>query len=319
MFKKLSAFLLSSVLLFSGCNGDQSSQTTTENIIPPSEAWEYEMYIEDLDYFAERYLQDIYAAQSAFSMMNEADAKKYIESALEALAGLEGVIYPPDLEEVHGQFLQTVEIQKEYAECRMDLADYLSEYPDLTPEERVKFDEISSRRDDISARINEGGYTFYNNWIAAQNVAFSYLQGGEYRAYAAELEYLWDVYAEEFGKFYEIYFSGGEGDIAVHLDNSLTVLFNMENMTVPEQLKSCHEEIKRAISTERDALQALLTIVGLYRQYPGTEFEDMPADVRDEIQKCGEVFDNHFNENNADYYALDEAVSTALEAATAGQ
>ena len=318
MFKKISAFLLSAVLLFSGCNGNQPSQTTTE-LVPTPEAWEYEMYIEDLDYFAERYLQGIYAAQSAFSIMNEADAKKHMESVLDALTGLEGVICPPTLEEVHGQFLQTVDIHKEFAECRMDLADYLSEYPDLTPEERVEFDKISSRRDEISDRINEGGYAFYNNWIAAQNAAFSYLQDGEYRAYATELEYLWGVYAEEFGKFYEIYFNGGEGDIAINLDNSLTVLFDMENMTVPEQLKSRHEEIKTAISTERDALQALLTIVGLYRQYPETKLEDMPADVQDEIQKCGEVFDAHFNENNADYYALDEAVSTALEAATAGQ
>lgn len=317
MFKKLSSFLLASVLLFSGCNGAEPSQTTTENAVPPSAAWDYEMYIEDLAYFGDRYLQGIYDAQSDFSMLNEADAKNHLESAIEALTSLEDVIYPPNLEEVHGRFLETVEIQKELTECRLDLAGYLSEFPDFTPEESAEYEKISTRMKEISDRIVEGGYTFHKNWIAAQNAAFTYLQGGEYKAYTAELEYLCDAYSEQFGKFCEIYFDGVEGDIAIHLDNSLKILLDIENMTVPEQLKSCHEEIKKAISKERDALQALMTIVGLYRQYPGTEFEDMPADVQDEIQKCGEIFDKFFDENNADYYALDEAVSAALEAAAA--
>ena len=39
----------------------------------------------------------------------------------------------------------------------------------------------------------------------------------------------------------------------------------------------------------------------------------MPAEVQDEIEKCGEIFDKHFTENNTDYYALDEAVVAALD------
>ncbi len=315
MIKKTLAIILSAVLLFSGCNSSQTAQATTTAAVAPSEAWEYEMYIEDLEYFSGRYFQSIYAAQSAFSMMNEADAKKHVGSALEALTGLEGVIYPPNLEEAHGQFLQTVEILKELTECRLDLAGYLSEYPDFTPEESEEYNKIATRMNEISDRINEGGYIFYDDWISVQNAAFSYLQGGEYRAYSAELEYLCDTYAEEFSKFFGIYFNGDEGDIAIHLDNCLTMLDKMENMTVPEQLKSCHEEIKKAVSTERDALQALMTITELYRQYPGTEFADMPAEVQDEIDECGEVFDKFFSENSTDYYALDETTSAALEAA----
>ena len=319
--KILSAILAVMVIALSGCNNSQTAQTTTIAEAAPSEAWEYEMYIEDLEYFSGRYFQGIYAAQSAFSMMNEDDAKKHLESTLEALTGLEGVVYPPNLEEAHGQLLKTVEIHKEYNECRLDLAGYLSEYPDFTPEESAEFEKISARMNEIAGRIDEGGYRFYGNWMTAQNAAFSYLQNGEYRAYSAELEYLCDTYAEEFSKFYGIYFNGDEGDIAIHLDNCLTMLDKMENMTVPEQLKSCHEEIKKAVSTERDALQALMTIVELYRQYPGTEFADMPAEVQDEIDECGEAFDKFFSENNTDYYALDETTSAALEASAtlAGQ
>ena len=47
----------------------------------------------------------------------------------------------------------------------------------------------------------------------------------------------------------------------------------------------------------------------------------MPAEVQDEIDECGEVFDKFFSENNTDYYALDETTSAALESAAtlAGQ
>ncbi len=313
--KTLSAVLAAAVITLSGCNSSQTAQATTTAAVAPSEAWEYEMYIEDLAYFGDRYLQGTYAAQSAFSMMNEADAQKHLEGALEALISLEGVIYPPNLEETHGKFLQTVEIHKELTECRLDIAGYISEYPDLSPEESAEYEKADSRMNEISGRIEEGGYTFNKYWIAAQNAAYSYLHNGEYRAYSAELEYLRDAYFEQFNKFYEIYFNGVEGDVAIHLDNSLTLLFNIENMTVPEQLKSCHEDIKKAIPAERDAIQALMTIVELYRQYPGTELADMPAEVQDEIDECGEKFEKYFSENNTDYYALDEAIYAALEAA----
>ena len=317
MIKKTLVIILAAmVVALSGCNSAKPAEaTTTKAVAPPSEAWEYEMYIEDLAYFGERYLQGIYDAEADFSILNEADAKKHLKGALEAITSLEGVIYPPNLEEVHGQFLKTVEIQKELTECRLDLAGYLSEFPDFTPEESAEYEEVSERQKEISGRIEEGGYTFYKNWIAAQNAAYSYLYNGEYRAYSAELEYLWDTYVEQFDKFFEICFNGGEGDVVIPLNNALIILSDIENMTVPEQLESCHEEIKKAMHAERDALQAMLTMADLYRQYPGTEFADMPADVQDEIRECSETFNNHFSENNTDRYALDEAINAALEAA----
>jgi len=313
--KTLSVILAAMILAVSACSSTTQPAATTTAAAAPSEAWEYEMYIEDLAYFGDRYLQGTYAAQSAFSMMNEADAKKHLEGALEALISLEGVIYPPNLEETHGKFLQTVEIHKELTECRLDIAGYISEYPDLSPEESAEYEKADSRMNEISGRIEEGGYTFNKYWIAAQNAAYSYLHNGEYRAYSAELKYLLDTYDEQFIKFCEIYFNGDEGDIAIHLDNSLIILSNIENMTVPEQLKSCHEEIKKAMPAERGAIQAMLTITNLYRQYPGTEFADMPAEVQDEIVECDEIFYNFFSENNTDYYALNDAIHAALEAA----
>ena len=313
--KTLSAVLAAMVIAVSACSSTTQPAATTTAAAAPSEAWEYEMYIEDLAYFGDRYLQGTYAAQSAFSMMNEADAKKHLEGALEALISLEGVIYPPNLEETHGKFLQTVEIHKELTECRLDIAGYISEYPDLSPEESAEYEKADSRMNEISGRIEEGGYTFNKYWIAAQNAAYSYLHNGEYRAYSAELKYLLDTYDEQFIKFCEIYFNGDEGDIAIHLDNSLIILSNIENMTVPEQLKSCHEEIKKAMPAERGAIQAMLTITNLYRQYPGTEFADMPAEVQDEIDECSEIFYNFFSENSSDYYALNDAIHAALEAA----
>ncbi|MBO5376989.1 MAG: hypothetical protein J6A41_01225 [Ruminiclostridium sp.] len=313
--KILSLILAAMVIAVSACSSTTQPAATTTAAVAPSEAWEYEMYIEDLAYFGDRYLQGTYAAQSAFSMMNEADAKKHLEGALEALISLEGVIYPPNLEETHGKFLQTVEIHKELTECRLDIAGYISEYPDLSPEESAEYEKADSRMNEISGRIEEGGYTFNKYWIAAQNAAYSYLHNGEYRAYSAELKYLLDTYDEQFIKFCEIYFNGDEGDIAIHLNNSLTLLSNIENMTVPEQLKSCHEEIKKAMPAERGAIQAMLTITNLYRQYPGTEFADMPAEVQDEIDECSEIFYNFFSENNSDYYALNDAIHAALEAA----
>lgn len=313
--KILSLILAAMILAVSACSSTAQPAATTTAAAAPSEAWEYEMYIEDLAYFGERCLQSSYATQSDFSMLNEADAKKHLEGILEALSSLEDVIYPPNLEEVHGQFLKAVELQKELTECRLDLAGYLSEFPDFTPEESAEYEKISTRMNEIADRINEGGYTFYYNWIDAQNAAYSYLHNGEYRAYSAELKCLLDTYDEQFIKFCEIYFNGAEGDIAIHLNNSLALLYNIENMTVPEQLKSCHEEIKKAMPAERGAIQAMLTITNLYRQYPGTEFADLPAEVQDEIVECDEIFYNFFSENNTDYYALNDAIHAALEAA----
>ena len=191
----------------------------------------------------------------------------------------------------------------------------MSEYPDLTPEESAEYNKITSRMKEISNEIDEGGYTFYSNWIAAQNAAFAYLPNGSYKAYAMELENLRDMYTAEFNKLYDVYFADGEGDVAVFSNNCITLLTNIENMNVPEELKASHDEVINAISAERDAHQAVLTINQLYDEHPGAAFEDLPPDSQEQIMECDEILNNFFSEDNTEYYALDEALNAALESA----
>ena len=66
-------------------------------------------------------------------------------------------------------------------------------------------------------------------------------------------------------------------------------------MNVPEELKASHDEVINAISAERDAHQAVLTINQLYDEHPGAAFEDLPPDSQKQIMECDEILNNFFS------------------------
>ena len=78
--KTLAVILAAMVVALSGCNSAKPAEaTTTKAVAPPSEAWEYEMYIEDLDYYTELCIQNYDAMQYALSVQDYYEAEKNID------------------------------------------------------------------------------------------------------------------------------------------------------------------------------------------------------------------------------------------------
>ncbi len=311
--KALSIILAVMVIAASGCNNSGgTAQATTTAAVAPSEAWEYEMYIEDLDYFMDKYFQNYFSAKNAMAIMDAVSLKDYLENALEALAELKKVIYPPNLEEVHSEFLYNVGLAEELMECNQKISDYIARADSLTDEDYGELEVIYAEVEDILAKIDEGG-GILTAWFNAQKAAYSYLLNGEYKAYSAELESLWDTYVTEMNLFTEVFFNGAEGDAVTISNDCLSLLSRIEDIEAPEQLKTYHDDIIKAIQTERNLYQTIISLVELNNEYRGIAFEDRPADVQKLTKEYSETIDAFYNEDNTEYYALYDAVCAALD------
>lgn len=313
MLKKiLSAILAAMVIAASGCNGGGTAQTTTAAAAAPSEAWEYEMYIEDLDYFMDKYFQNYFPAKNAMAIMDAVSLKDYLENALEALAELKKVIYPPNLEEIHSDFLYSVDLAEELMECNLKISDYIARADSLTDEDYGELEVIYAEVEDILDKMDEGN-GILNAWFGAQKAAYSYLPNGEYKAYSAELESLWDTYVTEINLFTEVFFNGAEGDAITLSNDCLSLLSRIEDIEAPEQLKIYHDDVLKAIQTERNLYQTVISLVQLNSEYREIAFEDRPADVQEQTKEYSETIDAYYNEENTEYYALYDAVCAALD------
>ena len=314
--KILSAILAAAVIALSGCNSSGTAQTTTTAAVAPSEAWEYEMYIEDLDYFMDKYFQNYFPAKNAMAIMDAVSLKDYLENALEALAELKKVIYPPNLEEIHSDFLYSVDLAEELMECNLKISDYIARADSLTDEDYGELEVINAEAEDILAEMDEGN-GILNAWFNAQKAAYSYLPNGEYKAYSAELESLWDTYVTEINLFTEVFFNGAEGDAITLSNDCLSLLSRIEDIEAPEQLKIYHDDVLKAIQTERNLYQTVISLVQLNSEYREITFEDRPADVQEQTKEYSETIDAYYREENTEYYALYDAVCAALDFADA--
>lgn len=317
MIKKTLALILTAVVLLSGCsNSGGTAQTTTESTAAPSEAWEYEFYIEDLDYFMNQYLQNYDSARNAFANEDGAAVRNYLENVLEALNSLESVIYPPDLEEVHSKFLFAVGLQKELAECNTEISYYIGDTSSLTSDDYSELNNLNSKGNSLLSKIRDGN-DIQKAWINVKNAAFANLPNGEYKAYVSTLEILWQLYIVNYNRIYDVLFNNGGDDIQLLYENCLETLSEIENMEVPEQLKLYHDDIIAAIPYDREYLMTVKSLKELIDKYQATAPEDAPADVRSQIEKYSEIIYNYPSEDNTEYFALYNAVITALDFADA--
>lgn len=314
--KKLTLILAAAVIALSGCNNSQTAQTTTIAAAAPSEAWEYELYIEDLDYFMNKYFQNYFPAKNAMAIMDAVSLKDYLENALEVLAKLKNVIYPPNLEEVHSKFLYDVDLAEKLMECNLKLADYIARADSLTDEDYGELEVIYAEAKDILAKMDESG-GILTAWFDAQEEAFSYLPNGEYKAYSAELESVWDIYVTEINLFIEVFFNGTTGDAVKISNDCLSLLSRIENIEAPEQLKTYHDDISKAVQTERNLYDTVISLVALNDEYRDVAFEDRPVVVQEQTKEYSKTIDSFFNEENTEYYALYDAVCAALDFADA--
>ncbi len=311
--KTLSLMLAAAIIAVSGCNSG-TAQTTTESIIEPSEAWDYEMYIEDLDYYMDRYIQNYDSARNAFGLQDAASTKNYLEEVLDALGSLENVIYPPNLEEVHREFLYAVGLQKELAESNIELTSYIDISGNPTAEEQSSLDNLNAEAEEILAKIEDGG-DIREAWMNAKNAAFSYLPNGEYKAYVSTLTVLWDKYINKLYEFEDACYNGNFTQIDKLYEKCIDVLSDIENIDTPESLSSYQAAIIEAISTDRNYCLAMKTMADLAPEYGNVAEEDLPDDVKATVIECTETINNFYN---YDYEAgetdpLSEAVYAALD------
>ena len=311
MFKKGLASVLSAVMLISGCNSGTVS-TSVVSEAPVSDVTDYEMYIKDLDYYMNLYTQNYTSAKDAFGMQNTESTKNYLYSLINALEGLDGIVYPPELEEAHSALLYAAGLEKELAEVNLEL----TAYANIKGEDQDSLEKINADANEILTKIEDGG-GIRKAWINAANAAFSYLPNGEYRSYAFTLETLWERYLTEYDTLYNIFFEGVEGDAVRTCENCLEILSEIENIEAPEQVKPCHDDVIAALSKEREYCQAVKTIRELNIEYQGIAFDDLPDDIREQVNGCSEIIDNYFNEESPDYDAAYNAVSAAFEFAEA--
>ncbi len=321
MKKALLAISLSVMILLSaGCGkeneavsvlGGADSPTATV-VAGQAEAWEYELYIEEIDYSMDKYLTAYYSARYALAYQDTAAAKEHIDSEIEALGELEKTVSPSDMEEVHSKFLRAVGLVKENEECYRDYLGYTEKGDYNSPEVEALIAEL----DTIKKKINESEH-ISTAWFNVQNAVFSRLPNGEYKSYSARLGYIWDGYVLYGDLIAGAFFDGASGDLLSLSNGCLSALSSIENMDVPEQMKPYHNDISEAIPMERDFCQAVVDIMETYGEYSGLKPEDMPADAQKKIQECQKTIDAYYSEDNSEWDALYNAVCAALDFADA--
>ena len=308
MFKKILAFILTAVMLFSGCNSSAGTETTTASPVVTAEAWEYEYYIEELDYHMGKYDAAVAEFSELVALQDWSAAKEEAESHIELLDNISEIIIPVGLEKCEEDILAAIEYEKEYRSIAIRLFDYY-----MNGYEQSQIDELSLELDELSKE----NISVNNAVNTARETAYSYLPGGEYKSYIFNLNYLWNKYVTEFDKLCEVFFNGTEGNTLVMSENCLEALSEIENMEVPEQVRLYHDDILKAIPAERECCQAVKTIKELNNEYQGLAFEDTPADVQEQVKECSEIIDNYFSEENTEIDAMFNAVTAAYEFAAA--
>lgn len=145
--KKLIIILLASLVLTS-CASTQGKQTTTTTTPAVSvETWEYEYYIEDVNYCMDMYIK---AQDKAIEGNNNGDIellKQAYDDSLSALEKMSEIKYPETLKEKHSIFLSAIERETEYYEMLIDAVHYAEKYDSLTVEEQKDFQDLEAKID----------------------------------------------------------------------------------------------------------------------------------------------------------------------------
>ncbi len=176
--KKLIILLLTAFVL-SSCSAKPKQQTATTSVATASaEAWEYEFYVEDIDYYMLKYIDATDKVTEANELMDYTALKEGYGECVQALDKFYEIAYPEPLEEKHSKFLSVIDREKRIYEILEEIYAYCVKYdspePDLTPEEQS---EIQSLRDelDILYKESENDISMWDAKTAVLEEAYSYL------------------------------------------------------------------------------------------------------------------------------------------------
>ena len=256
-----------------------------------------------------RYTENSKAAQDGFKQQDANAVDDGLSKADNALDKLAGISCPQAIKDEHAKLLSAIEREKQVVQCNVELSGYIGKMDSLTPDEQSTLDKLTQKANGILAEIDEAG-SIKRHWLNVRAAACSYLPNGEYNTYHFALELLWDNYVTNVEELAYIFFDGAAGNIYQSIDNCLARLSDIENMEVPERLKSYHDDIIKALPVERKFIQLIDDYVAVYDEHPGIDPSDFPDDAKDKLKEYSEEI-NKFLEDETQYNALFNAVDAA--------
>ena len=311
MFKKALAIILAAALIaVSGCNNNNPpANTTTESVAAPAEAWEYEYYIEDLNYHMKRYIDSVMKFSELCTLEDYDAAAKELENHIDVLNKLSESIAPVGLEEYQDDILTAVEREKEYRELAKKMLYYMENKDALTPEEKEEYNQLYQQ----SEAFGNENISINESVDAAIEAAFLRMPGGEYKAYVYNVDALWYRYASGNNMLVEIMINDAEGDILFICEDCVAVIAEFESMTVPESVKPYHDDLIEQLSIEREYILKIKALYELYNEYQWQSEDEIPAEAQEYEKELREIFDSMQNsENDSSFDAMNAACEFAL-------
>ena len=176
--KKLIILLLAAFVL-SSCSANPKQQTTTTSVATASaDSWEYEFYVEDIDYYMSEYIDKMDKVTEAVELMDYTALKEGYGECVQALDKFYEIAYPEPLEEKHSKFLSVIDREKRINEILEEIYAYGVKYdspdPDLTPEEQSEIQRLQDELDRLY-KESENDISMWDAKNAVLEEAYSYL------------------------------------------------------------------------------------------------------------------------------------------------
>ena len=172
--KKLIILLLTALVL-SSCTTRTAKQTTTTTTVKAvTEAWEYEYYIDDIDYYMNKYVEVLDKASEAEQLQDYGAMKKAYKDCRIALDKFYDIVCPEPLLEKHNTFLLAVDSEKEFYGLMLETLDFAENIDELSPEEQMKFANIEMSIESWFEE-SERGLSFWDAHNVVLEEAYSYL------------------------------------------------------------------------------------------------------------------------------------------------
>ena len=310
--KRFLPFLLAlAIAAFSGCNSTSgNAQVTTTNVTEAvPDAWEYEYYIEDLNYYISEYNAAVVNFSELLTAQDYSGAKTALQRHISLLDDIAAIVTPESLSEYQNDILAAVECEKEYRELAEKALYYTENYATLTPEEMEEYNLLYQQSEALTKKninINEAV-------DAAREAAFSRMPGGEYKSYVYNVDALWYRYASGINMLFEIMINDAEGDVLFICDDCITAVTEFESMTVPESVKPYHDDLIEQLSIEREYILKVKALYELYNKQPWQSEDEMPAEAQEYEKELSEIYDSiQKSETDASFDAMNAACEFAL-------
>lgn len=176
--KKLIILLLTAFVL-SSCSAKPVQQTTTTSAATAAaDAWEYEFYVEDIDYYTLKYIDVVDKVTEANELMDYTALKEGYGECVQALEKFYEIAYPAPLEEKHSKFLSVIDREKRMNEILESMCSFYVKYdsyePEFTPEEQTEMQNLQDELDRLY-KESENDISMWDAKNAVLEEAYSYL------------------------------------------------------------------------------------------------------------------------------------------------